>query len=47
MSTVTTIIGNVAKDGASKYIAGRRSDSWLKVKGEKHPHQRRPWWKFW
>jgi bifunctional non-homologous end joining protein LigD len=24
--------GMIAKDGASKYIAGRRSDSWLKVK---------------
>ena len=24
--------GMIAKDGASKYLAGRRSDSWLKVK---------------
>src|SRR5262249_27600581 len=26
--------GMIAKDGASKYTAGRRSDSWLKVKAQ-------------
>jgi ATP-dependent DNA ligase len=37
----------IAKDGASKYIAGRRSESWLKVKAEEHPRLQKPWWKFW
>jgi bifunctional non-homologous end joining protein LigD len=39
--------GMIAKDAASKYIAGRRSGCWLKVKAEEHPRQRKPWWKFW
>jgi bifunctional non-homologous end joining protein LigD len=43
------ITGMIAKDGASKYIPGRRSECWLKVKTESHPRQRqrKPWWKFW
>jgi ATP-dependent DNA ligase len=39
--------GMIAKDGASKYIPGSRSDCWLKVRAEEHPRQRKPWWKFW
>jgi bifunctional non-homologous end joining protein LigD len=44
--TKAGIKGMIAKDGASKYMPGRRSNCWLKVKAEEQPRQRKPWWKF-
>jgi bifunctional non-homologous end joining protein LigD len=41
------IKGIIAKDAASMYIAGRRSDRWLKLKAAEHRRARKPWWKFW